>query len=263
MEKAEKQKLKDVIKIVDEWGSDVGDFSPQGMDDLKQIIDSYTTSNNRAQSIKTTIRTAVFDAIVKEVPDYKNMTAKYAQASEEIASIDKTLSLGGKKAPETALRRLMSIAKKDEEFRVALIGTMEERTGVNIQDAIAGLSLSSFKPQGFIGTSTAAATGFGLLAGAIDPQLLVLLAASSPRLVGEFLTVLSLPARGLKKIDPRNVLGQVGRGATSIPATQAAFQAGRTRENVNRSPDVGRSTIAPQPNADLLINKLRDTRIAQ
>jgi len=259
---AESNKLKKVIKIIDEWGDDVGDLSPSGMDDLKQIIDSYFTPSARAQSIKSTLRNEVFDAIAKEVPEYKNMTAAYSKASKEIAELDKVLALGSKKTPEAALKRLMSIAKKDEPFRVALVELMEKRTGVNIQDAVAGLSLSSFKPQGFIGTSTAAATGFGLLAGAIDPQLLGLLAASSPRIVGEFLTLLSLPVRGLKKIDPKGRLGQAGRAAASGAATQSVFQAERLRENINRDRTPIDDPTIGQPSASLLINKLRDTRIA-
>jgi len=246
---AEKSKLKQVIKIIDEWGDDVGDFSPSGMDDLKQIVDSYFTPNARAQSIKSTIRNEIFDAIAKEVPEYKTMTAAYSKASKEIAELDKVLALGSKKTPETALKRLMSIAKRDEPFRVALVKLMEERTGVNIQDAVAGLSLSSFKPQGFIGTSTAAAAGFSVLAG-LDPKLLVLLAASSPRLVGEFMNLLSLPARGLRKIDPQNVLGQVGRAATSVPATQTLFQTQRAQEAAEPQPD------------NILKRRLRDLTIA-
>lgn len=200
--------VKGVVEYVDDWGSQPGDLTPKGLDTLKRKLDDFNSDSKNSRALVTALREKVKDILVKDVPGYQKMTAKYAQVSDTINEIEKALSINDKASIDTTMRKLLTTIKEDSEFRRTLIGELEKTSGKNLSSQISGNLMNQLVPKGFIGKSMGAGAAFGVLSG--NPSFLAALLATSPRISGEILNVLGLSSKAFNKI-PKRAMFQTGR----------------------------------------------------
>jgi len=182
------------------------DYTPAGLDVLKKRLGDYTSQvpfRTPAKAFLTDIKVTLTKELENKVPKYKEMTNGYREASELIDEIEKGLSLKDKVSQDTAIRKLMSTMRQNNEFRKDLLSTLENIGGKDITGQIAGSTLASFTPRGLSGAVMGPAIGgfsvYSLINPATLPTVLMYLAASSPRLVGEFVSLLGKISSGIEK----------------------------------------------------------------
>jgi hypothetical protein len=214
--------------------------TPDDFDSLKQAIGeirSGTRQGTQSRVVADRVYNSVKDQIVKQAPAYEKTMKDYSTASKQLSDISRTFSLGEKAAPDTALRKLQSIMRNNvstnygERTRLADVLARYEPA---LPGMIAGQAMSSALPRGLsragatLQGGAAAILGAG---GAVSPGALLaagpILAASSPRLVGE-----ALYAGGRA----RGLLGQAGVTPSNLQAVgRPAFQLGRVQEEYERT----------------------------
>lgn len=168
--------------------------TPEGLDALKQriggMLESIPFEEKTARSAVGNIYSSIKGEINKQAPEYARVMKDYSEATELIREIEKTLSVGQKSMPDTAIRKLQSLMRNNVNtsygYRDQLAQKMMEQGGNNLLPTLAGQSLNEWTPRGL--QRVTAGTGTGLLAvtGNI-PAAAVMAAISSPRLVGEAL----------------------------------------------------------------------------
>lgn len=188
----DKSAQSEVSSIADDlkgWGTQSGDLTPAGVDILKRRIDDTYSPSSSARAIVQNVKDAARGALNDQVPGYSGMTKGYAKASEFIDHV-KDLSLDSKNEG-TAIRKLTTTLKANNDYREALTDALGQYTGVDLKGELAGMNLSRLAPRGLAGPST----GFGILAGiashVVSPQAALALAMSSPRLMGELMTAMA------------------------------------------------------------------------
>lgn len=212
-------KMKKFVKIVDEWGKKAGQRTPAGVDELKKTLSEFEWSSEKAAAFANSTINETKSVLNKNVPGYEGMTSAYAKASDTIKDIEQALSLGPQAGADTVLRKLMTTMKENPEFRKSLILKMEAASGQDIRGLVAGSQMKGgLSPRGtaILGGPAGVASW---LSG--NPTYFALLAAASPRAVGEFVNALGKGARFSK--DVLDVTKPITR---KIPS-QALFQAGR------------------------------------
>jgi hypothetical protein len=182
------------------------------LDALKRQIggiqESIPFEEKTARKVAGEVYNSIKSEISKQAPDYADTMKGYSQASEQIAEIEKALSLGNKASADTAMRKLQSLTRNNVNTnygnRLDMAKALEQQGGQEIMPALAGQSLSSIAPRG-LGGAVAGATGVGAAA-TLNPALLAALAMQSPRLMGEAALKTGQGARfvqkGAKKITP-------------------------------------------------------------
>ena len=232
----------EVQKTLDELNDIVSEYktldplefhTPIGMDDLKKRIGAFmqrVAKNKGYDSPEYALTKQVYDSIGRELrahdPIYGRIMKDYAEASDLIRQLETTLSLGGNKLPDTALRKLQSILRNNANTgygaRVKLADQLKEQGGVDVMPALAGQALQQISPRGLSRATAPIGAGVGVATGNI-PGLVGALAASSPRLVGEAAfragQVAGLPGRAIGAIPGsglvtspilRNIYAQTG-----------------------------------------------------
>lgn len=224
------QELYDTIK---DWGSRKGDRTPAMLDILKRRLGDYNLDSGQARALVSAVQNKVKNILTDQVPGYKEMTSGYAQASDFIDELDRTLALGSGKSTETAITKLTSTLKKDKEYRVALVKQLEQASGESITPKIAGAALNSWLPRGLAEKLFAGGAGGAAL---VNPQLILGIATAaatlSPRLVGEFARALGIASN--KVGDVVQAVSAIKQKIPAIGTMSASeiekllFQAGRT-----------------------------------
>lgn len=184
--------LNDISKEISAWKKlDPKEFhTPEGLDALKQslwaIRENIPMENRQAQAVATAAYNSVKNTIAKQAPAYSRAMKEYGDASETINEITRTLSLGDKAMPDTAMRKLQSIMRDDVStnygHRGQLAGELAD-AGKDFRPALAGQSLQSLAPRGIVrGTSLPTAGMAGYFGG---PAVAAgTLASQSPRVMG-------------------------------------------------------------------------------
>lgn len=185
------QTFQKIKEVVDEWKQlDPAEFhTPEGLDALKQkIYGLYGNLGFEKQSARGAgklIHDAVKKEIQKQAPDYAKTMKAYSEASDQIAEIEKSLSLGNRSTADTAMRKLQSLMRNNANTnygsRVDLAKALETQGGQEMMPALAGQALNTWTPRG-LGAPMAGATGIATI---MNPQLAPALAFQSPRLMGE------------------------------------------------------------------------------
>lgn len=207
--KGTKKVVDDIEDILIKFNRDKWRHNTRGLDGLKQalsdIIDS-TKEGSKAQQFATSIRNRVEDLIVANNPSYKKAMDTYAANIGEINEIRNTLSLRGNTNVDTTLRKLQSVGRNNVNtnygYRNRLLKDLDFYG--DLEDAIAGQSLSSWKPRGTAGV----VGGINALSSAVNsvtnptalPANLAYALGSSPRLTGEAAYKLGALADYLAKI---------------------------------------------------------------
>ena len=220
--------------------------TPEGMDALKRAIGDIrdaTQFGTPARRAADGVYNAVKGEITKQAPTYSKVMGQYASASDELAQIEKALSLGDKTSKDTAIRKLQSLMRNNAQTsygnRLSLAQQLEQKGGVELTPAIAGQAMNTWTPRGITGAMQKAG-GLGLAgASLLNPSLLAAGAVAplgSPRLMGEALYKAGLlshaaenagaSATGLLSSNP-NAL-QIGRGLLqTMPIAISASQTAR------------------------------------
>lgn len=191
-----RQKIADKIE---QWrGLDPQEYhTTAGFDALKKSIGDIRDSapyGTPERIIADQAYNAVKDSIVQQAPEYGKTMQDYAKASDQLADIQKTLSLGDKAATDISIRKLQSSMRDNVNTsygrRTDLANVLMQNGAPYLMPKIAGQSLSSPTSRGLGkmlmggelggGIATAAA-GHPLMAAAVLPAI----AMQSPRLVGE------------------------------------------------------------------------------
>jgi len=216
------QALSSIQKEVGDWNKlDPAQYhTPEGMDALKQkiggIVESIPFEAKTARMVGGDVYNSIKSEITKQAPEYAKTMKDYVAASDQIKEIERALSLGQKSSVDTAMRKLQSLMRNNVNTnygnRQALARQLEQMGGKDLMPALAGQALNSPTPRGL---QALGATGTGVAA-FFNPSVLPLLAAQSPRLVGEAALAAGKVARagragadalqkipGVNKVDPR------------------------------------------------------------
>ena len=204
MGKAGRKDIKGVIDTLTSWGSKEGDNTAVGLDTLKRQLDDFYSDSSQARAFVAQLRNVVRDTISKNVPQYGEMTKGYAEASNLIKDIESGLMLrkqgmSGRITPDMTLRRLTSAMRENFEMRRDLLNALGEQGGNDVAAKVAGYSASQIIPRGLMGKLSAGSIGALTY---VNPKLWPLLAVSSPRAVGEFLTIYGKGLKEIKNISP-------------------------------------------------------------
>jgi hypothetical protein len=193
MGKAGRNDIDEIIETVRKWGSKPGDKTPVGLDTLKRQLDDFYSESSQARQFVASIRNRVKDTIVKNVPEYAKMTKGYEEATRLIKDVEAGLMLrkqgmSGRIVADQTLRRLMSSMHDNFVLRRDLVSVLGNKAGIDLMGQVGGYTMRSALPGGLAGTGPAI-MGEAALAHLVSPAFWPVLAASSPRLTGEFLRV--------------------------------------------------------------------------
>ena len=163
--------------------------TPMGLDALKQRIggiqESIPYEEKTARMVAKNLYDSVKDEITNQAPAYSKVMKDYSQASDLINNLERTFSLKQSGNPDTALRKLQSIMRNNENTnygnRLDLFKTLEDQGRNELSSAAAGQSLSSWTPRGL---ANAGLTGIGSYAVGGAPLAVPMLMAQSPKLMG-------------------------------------------------------------------------------
>ena len=186
--------LEDIFEIIEDFGTQPGDNTAIGLDTLKRQLDDFYSDSRGATAFITNLRNKVKDTIVEAVPQYKEMMKDYSEATTLIKDIEADLMLRkqgmtGRITADKTLKRLMTAIKSAKGERYEIRGDLVKVLGAQGQDdlmqQVAGYAMSELRPRGIGGTGTGMVAHAALTQ--LNPAFYATLAASSPRVSGEFL----------------------------------------------------------------------------
>jgi hypothetical protein len=184
-----------IQKTVDYWKG-LGEQNPQfttpaGMVGLKQRIGDIRDNLlefSPQWKIANDAYKSVASSIENKVPEYAAMSKQYALDSKEASNLTKTFSLGENATPDTAVRKLQSIARDGANTnygaRANLAKVLEANGAPNLTAAVAGQASNSWLPRG-LARMTAEGAGIASLGAVLSPTALLASPLTSPRLTGE------------------------------------------------------------------------------
>lgn len=190
--------------IVEEWSYlDPAEYhTPVGIDALKRslgnIRDStkpHTPENVAANRLYNAVR----DELTTVAPKYSGMMKDYAKASDKLKEATGTFSLGDRASGDTSSRKLLSAMRNNVQTNYGERGRILDQLAEKeptLPYAIAGQGFNSLAPRGVLGRVSLPLMAAGV---ATHPAALPLLAASSPRLVGEGAFLAGRSAAGTRK----------------------------------------------------------------
>lgn len=226
-------KSAEAAKVVDDISSKFEEFAQlgkegrtiEGFDALKQAIGDIqqgTQQGTTARRVADHVYNAVKGEITRQAPEYANTMKGYADASDKLGELKKTLGAGNEKmTTDTALRKLQSTMRNNVNTnygaRTKLLDELAKKEP-DLKPALAGQALNAGMPRGLArlgvqGSGIAAATFMNPFAAATIPF-------SSPWLMGEAAYGLGKGAKVVK-----DAADLVGRDKL-IAALLAAYQTG-------------------------------------
>ncbi len=217
--------VEEILHIIKGWGSQPGDKTPVGLDTLKRQLDDFYSESSNARAFVTELRNEVKNLIVREVPEYAQMTKGYSEATKLIKDVEAGLMLRkqgmtGRVVADQTLRRLTSSMRDNFELRRELVGILGAQGGQDLTGQIGGYSMNALLPRGLAGITPSLA-GTAAALNYLNPKWLPLLVASSPRVSGEFLRMLGKASR-------------TGAGASMAVGKAAAYLTVPPAENLLR-----------------------------
>lgn len=211
IDRTEREKVSQIFQDISDWGTQPGDNSPAMLDVLKKRLDDFYSESKNSRAIVTELKQTIGNQLEKTVPGYKKMNQEYAQSLDLEREIEKALSIGKRGSADTALRKLMSSLKQNNDFRADMVRKLEQAGGGQILDELAGVALQGAYSPTVYGRMVA---GVGALASLLDPKFAAIFAMASPRVVGELGLLFGRTKRAL--------------GASRVaPAARTGFQLGR------------------------------------
>ena len=218
-----------IKEILDDWGRKPGDTTPFMMDTLKGILHDFYSPSSKAREFVADLEGMVKDKIIEKVPEYKTMLKNYQTRSEIFEDSKRMLGMKSatdrKANADLLLKRLQTTMREDPEYRRDFINKIEKESGKDIKTIIASYSMSGMLPSGLVGRGMAGGSLFEIAKHGLDfdPHLALMLGASSPRAVFEFLNVMAKTSRAAGAVK--------GGVEATTTARQAAIQAGAVSKN--------------------------------
>ena len=180
------------MKEINDWNRRDPKFhTAEGFDALKQRIYDIAASDKKGLNPAVgSLYQSNKQTIADQAPIYDDMMSQYTKASEEIAEIQRSLSVDGRANADTAMRKLQSLMRDNVQTnygqRVKLGEQLEAGGTETFMPGLAGQTMADLAPRGL---AKLPAVGVGASAALTDPVSVAAavpyLAASSPRLVGE------------------------------------------------------------------------------
>lgn len=184
------------------------DNTPEGVDRLKKILSQYekeipVTESGGAKIFVSELKDTIKTGLEQRVPGYSEMTGNYHAMSNLISEVESALSLGNKSSKDTAIRKIISTMRDNNELRKDFIRLLGTASGKDITGTVAASALSKAAPHGLAGriTGSGGALAAAFLKPSSIPLLIAVIGASSPRLVGEITSVLGKATRQMVKAD--------------------------------------------------------------
>lgn len=238
----EGQVTQNLVKDVMSWGNDPQDATLRGIDTLKKRIDDYYSPfAKEGEVIRQRIKSVVLDKLNKATNGkYATMSKAYEEATNLQQEIERALSLGSKATTDVAIRKLSTIMRNNNDFRRELLNSLYKEIGEDLSVDIAGAAASEYIPRGLTGR-VGGAIGTGSVVAGGNFGLLPLLAASSPRIVGEFVSGAGLTRRALGAFIKR----MRGLAPEKIPALLKAIESKNKKGlkvDTVETPSIGQST---------------------
>lgn len=239
---------KDIEKLVgyvDGYGLKTGDRTAVGIDNLKKVIGSYYSPNSDYRSFTQGIKSAIWNpesksGVLSKVPGYEKLAGDYGRSSGLIEDIQKGLSLGDKASVETSFKKLISSMKQNNEFRKQLVQELDRVNEGGLLTKIAGQQMSSFMPRGLAKYGNELAGMHAILTGSGFVPLLGILMGTSPRMVGELLGALGLPARKVASL--MKLLGKLAPVSSETGVVTGGLLNRLNSANLQQSPQ----SLSPQ-----------------
>lgn len=212
-----------------ERGTNPIDFTPYMLDRMKISIGNMYRESRNSHAAMTAMYGVIRDEIIKYVPEYAAMTKDFEEIQTFVSELNRTLSLEG--GTDTAIGKLNSILRTRGEFRKMLLEELDAISGMDLSGQIAGVNLSQWQPRGV--------PAFFAVGGArITPWSLALIPLSSPRTLGETLTLLGMTNQQVKTavriLTTNPKVQQIRKYLLAVEARQASFLAGRMTEAVKQ-----------------------------
>jgi len=182
--------IEGIIRTITDWGSKEGDKTVVGLDTLKRQLSDFYSDSSQARQFVASLTKKVGDTIKTAVPEYGEMTKGYSEATNLIKDIESGLMLrkngmSGRVTADQTLKRLTSAMREGSELRRDLIDILGNQSGQDLSGMVAGYAMNQAIPRGLVGK-----IGAGSALMYLNPKMWPLVAASSPRVAGEFLMVL-------------------------------------------------------------------------
>lgn len=173
-----------------------------GLDKLKQAVGDIVAGaepKSVAQRVGTQVYNSIKNEIKKVDPQYAKVMDQYADATNQLNQIRKTLSMGNNATVDSTLRKLLLAQKQVDGHKGNLLSLLNKENP-EIANMIAGHLLHPITPVGFRGGINSALmglTGYGAYSGAVHPAVAIAHgAASSPRVAGELNYLMGRTASG-------------------------------------------------------------------
>jgi|GEM_PF-6933115 len=195
-------KLDQMQKLLDEWEAHPQGRTPIAMDALKQRFSRMmpnVTDGNAANErrLVTTATNAVKDAIIEQVPEYRKAMGDYESAMDLKADLEKSLVPGSNVSPDTTINKLRTGLSNDRRKRI--LDVLLNNGAPNLKASLSGRELATGIPKGLVAKLLAGASG---KAAWTNPLYWPLVAASSPRVVGEIGNKIGAGVRWGEKVAP-------------------------------------------------------------
>jgi hypothetical protein len=190
-------KVKKLFDDLAKWGSDPKDYTPINVDILKRRLGDYYVDSSNARALVEKMYTSVRKQLSK-VPDYDVMTRNYEIATDMIKKFESELSIS-KDNPGIAIRKIANMFSQNSDYRQSLVEALNKYSGgKNLSGEIAGVGMQSYAPSGIV-RPIAVGAGVSAAAGSfINPQVIMALMMTSPRIVGELAAKLGQGSRKIK-----------------------------------------------------------------
>ena len=236
MGKTGRNDIEDIITTLNTWGKQKGDRTPMGLDALKRQLDDFYSDSSQARQFVSSLRNSVKDTISKAVPEYGEMIKGYSEATKLIKDIESGLmmrkqGMTGRIVADQTLNRLLKVIKSDSDpLRKDLIKILSEKGAQDLTAQLAGYSMKNPLRGGFGGGVALAELGSTV----IHPKMWPVLAASSPRLVGEFLRAYGKVAKEIGKPEVQVAAKTLTRGLAIEGVNSYDRQKGETLKEYSR-----------------------------
>jgi hypothetical protein len=219
--KAGNKDVEDVVQTIRQWGNQKGDKTAVGLDTLKRQLDDFYSDSSNARGFVAALRNEVKGTIVKNVPEYSTMTKDYAEATTLIKDIESGLMLRkqgmtGRVTADQTLRRLISSMKDNFVLRRELLEVLGDQGGKDLAAEVGGVAMSQFLPRGLAGVP-AGMVGMAAYLQYINPKFVPLIAASSPRIAGEFIRMLG---KGVSAVPGASIAAGKAAAYATVPPAQ-------------------------------------------
>lgn len=194
------------------------DTTPTGINRLRQVVDSYKvgginlgSSESKFNKIIGDLRTNLSDYLTERVPQVAELNKQYHTQTEVIDNIVRQLKLGSND-PNTALRKLVNVFNPKSEVYRPVVKELGDKAGTDLMSDIAGLMMAKWTPEGLGKYLTGLISGYGV--GTLNPSILPVALAGSPRIVGKTAATLGKASKnslikGMKVILPRLIKGAI------------------------------------------------------